>query len=63
MTPSAITHPRGGDTGFEDKEMIELGGGCKNQNPQKSLGLQTKPPKLPGAQFNPPKIPCRISET
>ena len=28
--------------------------GGKNQNPKKSLGLQTKPQKIPGPKFNPP---------
>ena len=36
--------------------------GGKNQNPKKSVGLQTKPQKIPGPKFNPPKIPCRISQ-
>ena len=31
--------------------------GGKNQNPKKSLGLQTKPQKIPGPKFNPPKNP------
>ena len=29
--------------------------GSKNQNPKKSLGLQTKPQKIPGPKFNPKK--------
>ena len=32
--------------------------GDKNQNPPKSLGLQTKPKKFPGPNLNPKKIPC-----
>ena len=36
--------------------------GGKNQNPKKSLGLQTKSKKIPGPKINPPKIPCRISK-
>ena len=43
-------HPGQGCTGFKETGMIEWGG-CKNQNPQKSLGLETKPKKLPGPQI------------
>ena len=35
--------------------------GGKNQNPKKSLGLQTKPKQIPWPKFNPQKIPCQIS--
>ena len=33
-----------------------------NDNPKKSLGLQTKPKKIPGPIFNTQKIPCKISK-
>ena len=42
--------PRGGTPDF------------KNQNPNKSLGLPTKPQKIPGPKINPWKIPWWISE-
>ena len=32
------------------------GGGDKNQNPKKSLGLQTKPKKLPGPKYPMPNF-------
>ena len=40
----------------------ELSNGGKNQNPKKSLGLQTKPKKIPGPKFNPQKLQCQISQ-
>ena len=49
-------HPGQGCTGFKETGMIEWGG-CKNQNPQKSLGLETRPKKLPGPQIKSPNNP------
>ena len=48
----------GGYSGFQVIGMIEWG---QKSKPIKSLGLQTKTPKIPGPKFNPSKIPCRIS--
>ena len=39
----------GGYSGVQGTGMIEWG---KNQNPPKSLGLQTKPKAIPGPKFN-----------
>ena len=41
--------------GFQVAEMIKIINGSKNQNPKKSLGLPTKPPKIPGSKINPQK--------
>ena len=54
-----IAHGEGGTPDF--KGQVWSNGG-KNQNPQKSLGLQTEPKKIPGPTFNPKIIPSRISE-
>ena len=40
----------GGYSGFQVTGIIEWG----HQNPNKSLGLQTNPPKIPGPKFTPP---------
>ena len=50
--------PKGGTLEFKWQGWSN---GGKNQNPKKSVGLQTKPQKIPGPKFNPPKILCRIS--
>jgi len=34
-----------------------MGGGGKNQNPKKSIGLPTKPQKIPAPKINPTKNP------
>ena len=49
--------PRGGGGVTPDFKWQGWLNGGKNQNPKKSLGLQTNPKK-----FNPPKMPRRISE-
>ena len=38
---------------FQETGMIEWG---QKSKPQKSLGLQTDPPKIPGPKLNPPKF-------
>ena len=50
--------PKGCTPELSDRD-DQMGG--KNQNPPKSVGLQTKPKKIPGPKFKPQKIPCRIS--
>ena len=44
--------PKGGTPEFKWQGWSN---GGKNQNPKKSVGLQTKPPKIPGPKFNPKK--------
>ena len=51
-----------GEGGSPDFKWQVWSNGGKNQNPKKSLGLQTEPRKMPGPKFNPKIIPCRISE-
>ena len=44
--------PQGGTLDFKWQRWSN---GDKNQNPKKSLGLPTKPPKIPGPKINPQK--------
>ena len=44
--------PQGGTSDFKGQRWSN---GGKNQNPKKSLGLPTKPPKIPGPKINPQK--------
>ena len=45
----------GGGGNTPDFKWREWSNGGKNQNPKKSLGLQTKPKKIPVPKFNPQK--------
>ena len=57
--------PGGGGGGVTpDVKWLGWSSGYKNQNPKKSVGLWTKPPKICGPKINPPaqKIPWGIFE-
>ena len=51
-----------GEGGTPDFKWQGWSNGGKNQNPKKSLGLQTKPKKILGPKYNPQKIQCRTSK-
>ena len=54
QNPTVFTTIPGGTPDFKWRGWLNEG---KNQNPEKSLGLPTNPPKMPGTKISPPPPP------